>query len=67
MRWVKSADYVRTYNAINSEQPAAKANMYPLPVVLLDTSAQELFLATVEVGINWNNYPIMQPVYSDNR
>ena len=42
MRWVKSVEYVRIYNAINSEQPATKANVYPLPVVLLASPAREL-------------------------
>ena len=35
IRWVKSVAYVRIYNAINSEQPAAKADLYPPPVVFL--------------------------------
>ena len=40
-RWLKSVDYVRLYNAANSEQPAAKADLYPLPVVLLASPARE--------------------------
>ena len=35
IQWVKSVEYVWIYNAIDSEQPAAKVNLYPLPVVLL--------------------------------
>ena len=37
----KSVEYVRIYNAINSEQPAAKAYLYTLPVVLLASPARE--------------------------
>ena len=43
IRWVKSVEYVRIYNAINSEQTAAKAYLYPLPVVLLASPAREPF------------------------
>ena len=49
IRWVKSVEYVQIYNAINSEQPAAKANLYPLPVVLLASPARgPVFLAIVD-------------------
>ena len=41
IRWLKSVDYVRIYNAVNSEQPAAKADLHPLPVVLLASPARE--------------------------
>ena len=41
IRWLKSVDYVQIYNAVNSEQPAAKADLYPLPVVLLASPARE--------------------------
>ena len=40
IRWLKSV--VQIYNAVNSEQPAAaKADLYPLPVVLLASPARE--------------------------
>ena len=39
--WVKSGQYVRIYNAINSAQSAAKTYLYPLPVVLLASPARE--------------------------
>ena len=41
IRWVKCVAYVRIYNAINSEQPAAMAYLFPLLVVLLASPAQE--------------------------
>ena len=56
--WVQSVEYVRIYNAINSdlEQPAAKANLYPLPVVLLASPAREpWFWLWLTIGIVWHN------------
>ena len=61
IRWVKSVDYVRIYNAINSEQAAAKADLYPLPVVLLASPAREpcfWLLLTVPIAMTDGWWPM---------
>ena len=58
IRWVKSAEYVRIYNAINSEQAAPKAYLYPLPVVLLASPARDpCFWLSLTVPIDTNIGP----------